>query len=79
MGQILNWAHKCMAWLYLVPLFEPMLSNGGDGLSKVVEEPMSKQSMMGGTRRPAGLQVGPVGPTCQPLVVCFGGLPSGVF
>jgi hypothetical protein len=42
MGQTLNLAHECMAWLHLVPLFELTLNHGGGWSSKVVETPRQR-------------------------------------
>ena len=43
------------------PLDEPTLINSGDGLSKAVGNQRRKETLTGGTHRPASLQVGPVG------------------
>jgi hypothetical protein len=47
--------------------------NDIDVIFKVVDKSTSKWSMIGGTKRLAGLQVDLAGPTYHPLEVCHGG------
>jgi hypothetical protein len=58
---------------------KPTLSNGVDLIFKAVENRRSEEGLICGTHRPAGLQVGLAGATWQPLGLCRGGLPSGIF
>jgi hypothetical protein len=65
--------------LNLDPRIKPTLSNGVDLIFKAVENQRSEEGLTCGTHRPASLQVGLAGPTCQWLKLCHGGLPSRVF
>jgi hypothetical protein len=73
------WAHESMATSNLSPRYEPILSNGGDGLSKVVGNWRTKEGLTYRSHRLARLQVGPTGPTLQPLRSGHGVLSSGCF
>ena len=63
----------------LDPWIKLTLNNDVDLILKAVDNRRSKESMTVGSNGSVGLQVGLATPTCHPLGVCRGGLPSGVF